>query len=204
MSNHIYKIALQASLVLLTASEALAAGADYAAGKASGGGGGLPQLDPTWYPSQLFWLVLIFVVLYLLFSKSILPALSGTIESRREHIQGDLDTAKQMKDEAEKVHTAYEEVLQEARNKASELLVNSENQIKAKAAEKLESLREKAAKQTQDAEAEIEKAKKAAMKEMDGIAAEIASKAAEKIVGISTDIKQAKSVIDNINNKKAA
>lgn len=164
---------------------------------------GLPQFDPSTYPSQLFWLAITFIVLYIVFSKSVLPALGSTIESRRDHIQSDLDTAKQMKDEAEKVHAAYEEALIEARTQASALMLKSEEKIKAKAAKKLDSLREKSLEQTQKAEVELEKAKAEAMKDMDAIAAEVASKAAEKIVGVSTDIKKAKSVVDNINKKAA-
>ncbi|MCB1531289.1 MAG: hypothetical protein KDJ35_00310 [Alphaproteobacteria bacterium] len=164
---------------------------------------GLPQLDPTWYPSQIFWLAITFLVLYTLFSRSILPALSSTIESRREHIQNDLDTARKMKEEAEQVHAAYEEALNEARDKATEFMTTAEAKIKAKATKKLDDLREKSAQQTQEAEAALEKAKTKALKEMDAIAAEVASQAAKKIVGIDTDIKQAKSVIDNINKKAA-
>ena len=139
----------------------------------------------------------------MIFSKSVLPAISSTLETRREHIESDLDTARDMKEEAEKVHAAYDEILNEARAKSASLMNGAEEKIKQKAAKKLNSLREKAAEKTQSAEAEIEKARKAAMKDMDAIAAEVASQAAEKIVGISTDIKDAKSVIANINKKAA-
>lgn len=203
-------IGFKVSLALFYASEALAAGGhghDSAHGHADAhhaeSAGGLPQLDPTWFPSQLFWLVATFAFLYILFSKTILPALSSTIETRREQIDGDLHTAREMKEEAERVHEAYEEALEEARNKAQESMLKAEAKIKEKAAKKLDTLREKSAKDTEKAEAAITKAKKAALKEMDAIAAEVASNAAEKIVGISADIKQAKTVVANINKKAA-
>ena len=167
------------------------------------GGGGLPQLDPTWYPSQIFWLTLIFVSLYVIFSRKILPALSKTLENRRTHIQGDLDMAEDNRKKAETVHKAYEEILEEARVKASDLFVGAEKNIKNQTSQKLESVRHKATQQTQDMEFRIEKAMKAAMEDMNTIAAEIASKAAEKIVGISTDLDQAKTVVQNISKKAA-
>ena len=164
---------------------------------------GLPQLDPTWFANQLFWLTITFVTLYVIFSKKILPALSSTIEDRHERIQGDLAEAQKLKEQAEQVHEAYEEVLDEARTKSAALYTKAEDAIKSKTAKEMDTFRESSATKTKDAEKKIEKAKKAAMKDMDNIAAEIASKAAEKIVGIKTDVKQAKNVIDNINKKAA-
>lgn len=166
-------------------------------------GGGLPQLDPTWYPSQIFWLTLVFVSLYVIFSRKVLPALSKTLEDRRAHIQGDLDIAEDDRKKAETVHKAYEEILEESRAKASDLFVGVEKNIKDQTARRLEAMRHEAGQQTQSMEVRIEKATKAAMEDMNTIAAEIASKAAEKIVGISTDLDQARTVVQNINKKAA-
>lgn len=165
--------------------------------------GGLPQLDAAWYPSQLFWLVLTFVIMYFSFSRKILPDLSSALENRRELIEGDLDTAQKLKEEAEKVHKAYEEILDEARSNASGMFANVEQAIKEKAAEQSQAFRAKAEKANQETEKRIEAAKKDVMDDMNTIAAEIASEAAKKIVGISTDIKQAKTVIQNISKKAA-
>ena len=227
MKTIITKISLCASLVLINASEALAAGdthdhgghgnhgdfhglevdhvdlAHAAAEHGDHSSGGLPQLDPTWFASQLFWLTVTFITLYVIFSKKVLPALSNTIESRHERVQGDLAEAQKLKEEAEHVHEAYEEALEEARTKSAAFYAKAEDAVKKKTAKEMDAFRERSSEQTQETEKRIEKAKKAAMKEMDNIAAEIASQAAEKIVGIKTDVKQAKNVIDNINKKAA-
>ncbi len=165
--------------------------------------GGLPQLNPASFPSQIFWLAITFLVMYLVFSRKALPEISSVIENRQEHIQSDLNAAEDLKDESEKVHNAYEEILEESRNKASELFATVEDKIKAEATAALDGFRERSNSASQDAEQRIAEATKAAMKDMDQIAAEVASQAAEKIVGISTDIDRAKSVIDNINKKAA-
>lgn len=168
------------------------------------GGGGLPQLDPTWFASQLFWLVLIFTILYTVFSKSILPAISNTLENRHEHIQGDLDTAQRLKEEAESVHNNYEMALEKARSKASTLYKDVEDDIVAKAEKQQEEFRVRLQKETELSEARIEKTKKDAMKDMDKIAAEIAQEAAKKIVGLTTDINSVQSVIKDLASKKKA
>lgn len=167
------------------------------------GSSGLPQFDPSSYPGQLFWLAIVFLVLYVVFARNILPALSSTIESRREHIQSDLETAEKMKEDAESVQAAYEEALNEATSKASDLMMSTEQKVKDKAQKKLAALQSKSLEKIQETEASIEEAKAKSMLEMNNIAAEVASKAAEKIVGVNVDEKKAKSIINNISKKAA-
>lgn len=169
-----------------------------------GEGGGLPQLDPTWFASQAFWLLLMFGTLYVLFARTILPAISNTLENRHEHVQGDLDTAQQLKAEAESVHNEYEASLEKARNKASTLYHDVEEDIKAKSEKQQAELRERLQSETELSEARILKSKNEAMSEMTSIAAEIASEAAKKIVGIDTDIQSAQNVVKDLNNKAKA
>ena len=170
---------------------------------AAHGSGGLPQLDPTWFASQLFWLSLVFISLYIVFSKKVLPELSATIENRNERIQDDLAEAEKLKKDAEKVHMAYEETLEDSRNQAAALFSKIESDIKSNTDKALAEFRERSNNELQDSEKRISDATKEAMKDMDLIAAEVASEAAEKIVGIATDVDQAKSVIDSINKKAA-
>lgn len=193
------------SLVLLSLTSEAIAAKEYTDGATEkAGGGGLPQLDPTWFASQIFWLVLMFVGLYIFFSRSILPAISNTLENRHEHIQGDLDSAQRLKEEAEQVQQSYEAALEEAKSKATELYRDVENDIDKKSEEQQAELRERLQKETELSEARIQKTKKEAMKDMDKIAAEIASEAAKKIVGISTDINMAQNVIKDLNKGKKA
>ncbi len=178
----------------------------YVAWAAEGGEktGGLPQLDPTWFPGQLFWLFLTFVTLYLFFARHVLPSLSGTIENRQGYIEGDLTQARKLKNEAEKVRSAYEEMLNEAHVSSSTLFDTTAEAIKEDTNKALNNFRQKSAEDIIKTENAIQTSKKEAMDEMHTIAAEIASQAAEKIVGITTDVDQAKSVIKNMSNKKAA
>ena len=164
---------------------------------------GLPQLDFTTYPTQIFWMSIAFIILYFIYSKKSLPEISSTIENRHEQIQGDIDTANDLREEAESVHAAYEEALDEARKKSSEAFVKAEAKIKEKTESKLAAFRERSEKLTQETEADVLKAKKAAMGDMQSIAAEVASMAAEKIVGISTDLDHAKTMVKNIDRKAA-
>lgn len=195
-------LALMTSSAFIFAGEVMAApptaDAEHSGG---GGGGGLPQLDPTWFASQTFWLVLVFTAMYLIFARSILPSISTTLENRHEHIQNDLDTAERLKEDAETVQHKYESVLEEARSRASQLYRDVEDDIKAKSDKEQNELRDRLQKEMELSEARIVKSKKEAMQDMDTIVAEIASDAAKKIVGISTDLNSAKNVVRDLSSK---
>ena len=62
----------------------------------------MPQLDFSTFPSQIFWLAVIFVLLYLLMARVALPRVSAMIDARKARIEGDLERAAQMKTEATK------------------------------------------------------------------------------------------------------
>lgn len=168
--------------------------------------GGLPQFNPASYPSQIFWLVIVFSVMYFFFSRRTLPEISGVIENRHQHIQSDLDSAEKLRQEAEAAHKAYDEALDKARSKASDLFAEAEREVKDKSAVQFQAFFERSTKEIKAAEARIEHAKSEAFEEMSTVAAEVAAKAAEKIIGVSTDIQKAKSIIDALhkNSKKAA
>lgn len=168
--------------------------------------GGLPQFDPSSYPSQIFWLVIVFSAMYFFFSRKTLPEISNVIENRHQHIQSDLDTAEQLREEAENAHRAYDEALDKARLEASNLFTEAERSIKDKSTREFQAFYERSSEEIKATEAGIEKAKSEAFEEMSTIAAEIAAQAAEKIIGVSTDLQKAKTIIESLHkhNKKAA
>ncbi len=165
---------------------------------------GLPQLDPTFYASQLFWLLVMFVFMYTFFARSILPTLSSILDNRHKHIQDDLDMAQSLKTEAEDVQASYEMKLGEARDKAATLYGEIESDIAQKSEERLKEFQDKFSKEVSVTEAKLAKAKKEAMAEMNDIAAEIASIAATKIVGVKTDPAKAQDIVKDLSKAKAA
>ena len=82
----------------------------------------MPQLDPRWFASQLFWLVICFTVLYLLLSKLVLPSLLGVITLRKNAIDEDLLAAQKFKENAELARQTYEQTLANSRINAQNLL----------------------------------------------------------------------------------
>ncbi len=93
----------------------------------------MPQLDPTWFVSQLFWLLVSFVLLYTVLARFVLPPLQNIIARREGTIEGDIARAETLKSEAETARQDYERTMVEARERAQQLINDSMATHKAKA-----------------------------------------------------------------------
>jgi len=174
------------------------------AGEVHHASGGLPQFDPTWWPSQLLWLALTFAVLYFVFSRSTLPRLGGIIESRALRIENDMKAAEALSAQAEQVKADYEQALKKASASASETIKATDDAAKAKLTTALADFRTRFDAEIAATEARLVKSSATAMLDMNRIAAEIAAQAAEKIAGIPADQSQAESVVASLNAKAKA
>lgn len=91
--------------------------------------GGLPQLDFSTFPSQIFWLVVSIVVLYYLMTRIALPRISTVLEERADAIADDLDRAEEFKQKAEEAEKAYEKALADARAEAQRIAEETKAEI---------------------------------------------------------------------------
>src|SRR5690606_31607729 len=146
-------------------------------------GGGLPQFEFQWWAGQIFWLLLIFAVLYLLLSKVFLPRLRGVKDERAATIATAVDTARQVQAEAaDQAEIAKAEVEQarassRATAAAAKARVTEEANARAAAEEAVVAAR------IAEAEAAIGKTRDAAMTNVSTIAADTARAIVEKLTG---------------------
>ncbi|MCI5060463.1 MAG: hypothetical protein MRY79_05250 [Alphaproteobacteria bacterium] len=166
--------------------------------------GGLPQFDPTWFASQVFWLAISFAILYFFFAKKTLPDISSVIENRKNHIQADIESAEKLTAEADSVQEAYQKGLEKSQNQAAKVIQDTETKMKEKAARSFDEFRERSESRMKEAEERIAESTETAMDEMNQMAAEVASIAVEKIIGQPTDAGSVKTLIDNMDGKKKA
>ncbi len=165
--------------------------------------GGLPQLDPSSYPGQAFWLVVVFVFMYVFFAKKTVPQYTRTIENRAERISNDLEAAEKLKTEVAELQQSYEEKMAQAREEAFAVFKNSEKEIKKDTERRTMAFQERSRKQVEELEANIEKALSVTMEEMSDVAAEVALQASEKIIGVTVDKNTAKSIVKSLNKATA-
>ncbi len=90
----------------------------------------MPQLDPTYFPSQLFWLFVTFILLYGLVSRLIAPKFESTLMKRRVQIEDDLEYAEQLKREAQLLRDECDQLLKAAQDEARDILLTSQLDIK--------------------------------------------------------------------------
>lgn len=143
----------------------------------------MPQFNPEWFASQLFWLVVTFVGLYLLMSRIALPRMAQIMEERQDKIEDDLAKAEKLKSEAEEVYQAYEQQLAEARQQAQKTLKETSEKLDQESRERHEAFTQELNQQIADAEQRIESAKQEALNNLQSVAGEVAQDASQKLLG---------------------
>ena len=152
--------------------------------EAPGGHKGVfPPFDSHTFASQLVWLVITFVLLYLLMAKIALPRVGGIIAERQKRIDDDLAQANSFKTQSDAALAAYEKALADARNRAQSIA----NDMREKQNAEADSVRKKLEGQLNVKLAEAEKAiattKQAAMANVRGIATDAAKAIVERLIG---------------------
>jgi len=159
------------SPIILALSSAVDA-ASPAQGEAASGG--LPQLDLSNWPSQLFWLAVFFGGLYFLMASYFLPRIGATIEERRDRIADDLDQAAESKSRAEDAEKSYAKALADATAKAQALAAETRAKLAGEIAEMSAEASIKADEAFAEAEARIASMKADASKKVREAAVETA------------------------------
>ena len=90
---------------------------------------GMPQLDPTYWPSQVFWLIVVFTVLYISIEKFYLPKIKNNLDDRENKIKEDLDSANKFKDLSELKLKEYEKILEDSKKEVIKIPLESKNQL---------------------------------------------------------------------------
>ena len=127
----------------------------------------MPQLNPEFYVSQLFWLFITFSFLFFFLWKISLPRISSVLEKRENKINNDLETAKQLQTEAEEIQKKIEQELKNTRDKTADLIRSSTVNFQNNTSEELAKLEKKLNEQLNNAAKIIESNKKKSLQEID-------------------------------------
>lgn len=190
-----------ASLTVM-AAPVLAATAEKAAEHGGEHAGGLPQLNPATFPTQIFWLALSFGALYWLLSKKALPVVAQVLEDRQARISADLSKAAGLKEEAENVMATVDKALADARSQAQALIAEAVSAIEAENQAKQSALNTQIADRLREAEARIAAAKEQALTNVRGEAAGIVREIASKLAGIDADPAQAEAAVAAVTEER--
>jgi F-type H+-transporting ATPase subunit b len=144
-----------------------------------------PPFERETFPSQLFWLAICFVALYLIAARLVRPVVGGIIESRRGRISGDLAEAGRLKGESEEAAAAYEKALAEARARAQSITGEMREKLQAEADRARKALDDELNAKLAKTEADIAATKAAAMANVRGIATDAAAAIVTRLTGVT-------------------
>lgn len=156
----------------------------------------MPQLDPTSFASQIFWLVVIFLALYFVVWKVALPKVARVLEERQTHIDELLEKASKLKDEAAAVLADYEKGRADSQARAQALLREAQEQMAAEAAKRQQEIGAKLAAEGRAAEARIAEAREQALGNLKKVAVEVASLATAKLIGNAPSAERVAKAVD--------
>ena len=161
--------------------------------------GGMPQLNPEFWFSQIFWLTITFGILFLTLSKLILPKISANIESRKLQISDNIEAADRQRKESEIKLKEYDEIISKSKIEAKNLF----NQARDKALKDISIKREFLDQQINDeiikAEKEIEQLKKDAPAKIHKIAIETSSELIQKLIGTEINNSSISAIVDDFS-----
>lgn len=143
----------------------------------------MPQLVAEDWAPQLIWLAITFAILYLLMVYVALPRIGKVIDARASHIAKDLAEGEALRRQTEEAIAAYEQALAEAKQKAHAIIEEGRAKLKAETDAERAKLDKELAAKSAEAEARIEKAKNAAMKDVNAVASDVASDIVRQLIG---------------------
>ncbi len=163
----------------------------------------MPQFDVTWFPPQLFWLAVLFLVLVVLMYLVAVPMVGSTIERRAAQIDQDLERAGKLKAEIDLVIVARDKAIAEARAQAVELLRGTRDRLAHVAAEKQRETMALVHEQIKAAEHRIDLAKANALKDIHGAAVETVRAVTGRLIGSDAASDSIGEIVDDVIRSRA-
>ena len=162
---------------------------------------GMPQLDPKYWASQAFWLILVFSILYISIAKFYLPKIKKNLDKRESKIKEDLDEANKLKNLSEKKIQEYEIILDNSKKEVVKILLESKNNLNKDIQNKKNSMEKEIEKEISKAQKEILELKNNSINSINNISVEIASNIIEKMSGEKLNESSIKAIVDDISKK---
>ncbi len=163
---------------------------------------GMPQLNPEFWASQIFWLILIFSSLYIIIWKIFLPKITNSIENRKSRIIGDLNETQKLKENAEKKLGEYNKIIEDTKKEAKNIIESSKKKLENDINSKKQKFNEEIEKELMTIEKEIKSLKKTSISNINRIAVEISSEIVNQIVETKVNASNVSAIVEDISKRK--
>jgi len=164
--------------------------------------GGMPQLNPEFWISQIFWLTITFGFLYVILSKLILPKISANLEIRKSQISDNVEAAENHGKESEIKIAEYEKKVQNSRNEAKSHFKQAREKLLKDINLKKNSLEKELNEEIQKAESEIKELRDRAPEKINKIAVETSADLLQQLIGADVNSSSISAIVDDLSKKK--
>ncbi len=162
---------------------------------------GMPQLNPEFWISQIFWLTLTFGALYLVLSKIILPKISANLELRKAQIQENIEAAEKQRESSESKLKEYDKIVLKSKLEAKNIFKDARKKILNDINSKKETLDKQINEEIKKAEKEIDVLKKSAPEKINKIAIETSTEIVKKLIGADVNNSSISAIVDDLSKR---
>ena len=163
--------------------------------------GGMPQLNPEFWVSQIFWLTLTFGTLYIILSKLILPKISANLELRKSQIQENIEAAEKQRESSENKLREYDQIILKTKLDAKNIFKDARDKTLKDITSKKEVLDNQIDEEIKKAEKEIEQLRKGAPDKINKIAIETSSEIVKKLIGADINSSSLSAIVEDFSKK---
>ena len=163
--------------------------------------GGMPQLNPEFWVSQIFWLTLTFGILYVVLSKLILPKISSNLELRKSQIQENIEAAEKQRVDSESKLKEYDKIISKNKLEAKNIFKNTREKALKNITYKRETLDKQIDEEIKKAEEEISVLKKNAPEKINKVAIETSSELLKKLIGVDVNNSSISAIVDDLSKR---
>ena len=163
--------------------------------------GGMPQLDPKYWISQIFWLIISFSVLFIVLSKFILPNISSNLENRKSQILDNIETADMQKKESENKLKEFDKIILDTKSQAKTIISDAKNKLINDISKKKEILDKELNQEILEAEKEIIELKKKSPTKIYQIAVDTSSDILKQIIGVEVTKSNIGAMVEDLLKK---
>jgi len=167
----------------------------------SGESGGMPQLNPEFWVSQIVWLVLTFGLLYIILSKLILPKISDNLETRKSQILENIETAEKQREESEKKLKEFENIILESKLEAKNNFNEARQKILDGINKKRIALEKDIDEEINAAEQEVNNLKTTSSEKIKNIAVETSSELIKQLIGEEANSSSISAIVEEQSRK---
>ena len=163
--------------------------------------GGMPQLNPEFWISQIFWLTLTFGTLYVILSKLILPKISANLETRKSQILENIEAAEKQREESEQKIKEYNKIVQDNKIEAKNYFNQAREKILKDINLKKENLDKELNEEIRKTEIEIEDLKNKAPEKINKIAIEVSTDLIQQLIGVEVNNSSISAIVNDLSKK---